>query len=93
LALALIHHLSISNNLPFENTARFFSECGEYLIIEFVPKNDSQVKKLLASRKDIFDRYDIESFRNDYSHYFDILEEKNIENSERTLFLMKKKTI
>lgn len=93
LALALIHHLSISNNLPFENTARFFSECGEYLIIEFVPKNDSQVKKLLASRKDIFDRYDIESFRNDYSLYFDILEEKNIENSERILFLMKKKTI
>jgi len=35
--------------------AEYFSSLGEYLLIEFVPKEDSQVKRLLSSRKDIFD--------------------------------------
>jgi len=38
LALALIHHLAIANNLPFKQIAEFFSWCGHSLIIEFVPK-------------------------------------------------------
>jgi hypothetical protein len=40
LALALIHHLAISNNLPFDKLAEFFSGCCESLVIEFVPKSD-----------------------------------------------------
>ncbi|HPZ08861.1 MAG TPA: SAM-dependent methyltransferase, partial [Candidatus Eremiobacteraeota bacterium] len=41
LALALIHHLAISNNLPFYKIADFFSKICKNLIIEFVPKSDS----------------------------------------------------
>ena len=37
--------------------ADFFAETGKWLVIEFVPKSDSQVKKLLASREDIFPDY------------------------------------
>jgi hypothetical protein len=51
LALALIHHLAISNNLPFRKVAHFLSQICRSLIIEFVPKCDSQVQKLLSSRK------------------------------------------
>ncbi len=57
MALALIHHLAISNNLPLELIADFFAKVGEWLIIEFVPKEDSQVQRLLSSRKDIFPGY------------------------------------
>ncbi|HXD11021.1 MAG TPA: class I SAM-dependent methyltransferase [Anaerolineales bacterium] len=54
LALAVLHHLAISNNVPLPQLADFFAETGKWLVIEFVPKSDSQVQKLLSSRKDIF---------------------------------------
>ena len=49
LALALVHHLAISNNVPLRQVAQYLSRLGRKLIIEFVPKSDSQVQRLLAS--------------------------------------------
>ncbi len=91
LALAIIHHLSISNNLPFNMTADFFSKVTKYLIIEFVPKEDSQVQILLNSREDIFPNYDIDHFKEAYKEYFQIIKEIKIEESKRTIFLMERK--
>lgn len=90
MALALIHHLAISNNVPLEHIAEYFSRLGDYLLIEFVPKEDSQVQRLLASREDIFPNYHLESFRNTFSNYYTILEERSIQETSRMLFLMKK---
>ena len=59
--------------------------------IEFVPKNDSQVEKLLSSREDIFPHYDQQHFEEDFSSHFDILEQTSIPHSERTIYLMKRK--
>jgi len=92
MALALIHHLAISNNLPFLKIAGFFYNLCEYLIIEFVPKEDSQVQKLLSSRVDIFKDYDQPHFESVFSKYFNIQCAKPIINSERTLYLMQKRT-
>ena len=88
LALALIHHLVISNNLSFEMVRDFFHSITKYLIIEFVPKDDSQVEVLLNSRRDIFDSYDLETFKNVFSKSFKIKEEKRVGDSKRMLFLM-----
>ncbi len=93
MALALIHHLAISNNLPFEDIARAFAHSGRYLVIEFVPKEDSQVQKLLRSRDDIFDQYHVTGFKEAFARYFDIEREVPIEGSLRTLFLMRSKTL
>ncbi len=91
IALALIHHLAISNNLPLPMIADFFHELCDSLIIEFVPKSDSQVKILLASREDIFDTYTRESFEDSFSQYFSIEEKRSVPESERTIYLMKNK--
>jgi len=91
MALALIHHLAISNNVPFEQIAKYFSQLGKFLLIEFVPKEDSQVKHLLASRVDIFTEYTQEEFKRVFSFYFEIIADIPIVDSERHLFLMKKK--
>jgi ribosomal protein L11 methylase PrmA len=64
LFLALIHHLAISNNVPFRDIARFLSGICRSLIIEFVPKLDPRVRDLLASREDIFVHYTEEEFEN-----------------------------
>jgi hypothetical protein len=90
LALALIHHLAISNNLPFARVAEFLSGLCQNLVIEFVPKTDSQVKKLLESRRDVFTAYDEDNFEREFSMFFTIIAKERIYDSERVLFLMKK---
>lgn len=91
LALALIHHLAISNNVPLTNLADLFARCADTLIIEFVPKDDSQVKRLLATREDVFPEYGIEAFERVFSRSFVIAGRFEIPGSSRTLFAMKKK--
>ncbi len=90
-SLALIHHLAISNNLPLGDIARFFADAGEGVVMEFVPKADSQVQKLLQSRKDIFDHYTIEDFEASFGEYFHIREKVAVTESERFLFLLEKR--
>lgn len=90
MALALIHHLAISNNLPFDKIASFLGKLCKYLIIEFVPKMDSQVQRLLLSREDIFAQYDQVCFEAVFSKYFEIIRKEPIQNSQRTLYLMQK---
>ena len=90
MALALIHHIAISNNVPFDSISSWFSNLGEYLIIEFVPKEDSQVQKLLRTRKDIFPWYNEEIFEKSFYKYFKIIKKQKIKNSKRTLYLMKR---
>ncbi len=92
-ALALVHHLAISNNVPLPKLAQFFGEVCENLVIEFVPKADSQVQRLLASRLDIFDDYTEEGFEAAFKTQFDILHKVSVPESERTLYLMRVKNI
>jgi len=92
MALALIHHLAISNNLPLDTMAEFFSQIGHWLIIEFVPKEDSQVQRLLQSRRDIFPNYCAQSFESAFDRYFVIHAKKEVAESSRQVYLMENKT-
>ena len=91
LALALVHHLAISNNLPLPEIARFLAELGSWLIIEFVPNEDSQTQKLLASRENIFPDYRMDKFEGAFRNFFQILEKDPIQGTQRTLYLMMRK--
>jgi hypothetical protein len=90
LALALIHHLAISNNVPLSRIAGFLSDICHWLIIEFVPKSDSQVQRLLATREDIFPDYTRQVFEQEFSRCFAIEDSVNIRGSQRTLYLMRR---
>jgi len=90
MALALIHHLAISNNVPLLQVADYFATLGKWLVIEFVPKADSQVQKLLLSREDIFPNYTREGFETAFQQRFRIAEAVNVRESERTLYLMER---
>ncbi|MEX2013432.1 MAG: SAM-dependent methyltransferase, partial [Parcubacteria group bacterium] len=79
-------------NLPFAMVAKFMAEvCREFLIIEFVPKEDSQVQRLLATREDIFSNYTPAGFEQEFSRYFSVLEKTPVKGSKRILYLMKVK--
>ncbi len=88
LALALLHHLAISNNLPFSRIAAFFRKICRTLVVEFIPKSDSQVQRLLATRKDIFSNYSQPDFEHEFSRFFTIQKTVPLKGSERVLYLM-----
>ena len=92
LALAMIHHLAISNNVPLAKIAKLFGNTCQSLIIEFVPKSDSMVQKLLASREDIFQNYTQKEFEKAFLEFFNIVKSEKIGDSERILYLMKKES-
>lgn len=92
LALALIHHLAISNNVPFDRIAEFLSTLCSTLIVEFVPKDDSQVRRLLVCREDIFDEFTQKRFEESFGRFFRIVRAEKIVDSLRTLYLMQKES-
>lgn len=89
LALALVHHLAISNNVPLPRLAAFFHRLCRMLIIEFVPKSDSKVQKLLATREDVFPSYHQDGFEKAFGSRFIIEKAERLPGSERTIYLMR----
>lgn len=88
LALALLHHLAIGNNVPLETAAAFLHQAARSLIIEFVPKEDPQVQEMLAARDDIFDSYTESCFESAFSRFFRITAKEKIMKSPRILYRM-----
>lgn len=91
LALALVHHLCIGKNLPFDHLAQGLLALGPWLLIEFVPKTDPKVQGLLQGRADIFDNYSEHNFKGIFSKYYTLVEEKAVPASDRKLFLFQRK--
>ncbi len=88
MALALVHHLAIARNVPLERVAEYFARLGRSLVIEFVPKSDSQVRRLLVNRPDIFPDYTKEGFERAFRAHFEIARAMPVQQSERWLYLM-----
>jgi hypothetical protein len=90
-ALALVHHLAISNHVPLPHLAEFFSRLARTLVIEFVPKEDEQVRRLLATRADIFPDYTARQFEEAMAVYFEIGRVEPVPDTVRTLYVMRRR--
>jgi len=91
MALALVHHLAIGNNVPLPRVAAFLAQAGRRLVVEFIPRPDPMVQALLAARRDVFEGYTPEGFRAAFGEQFTILDEAPVTDSLRTLFLMERR--
>jgi ribosomal protein L11 methylase PrmA len=91
LALALVHHLAIANNTPLADIASWFSRLTRWLLLEFIPKEDSQVQRLLSFRADIFDDYNEAGLEKAFAGAFRIVSRQPIRESARTLYLMERR--
>ncbi len=87
MALGLVHHLAISNNVPLDRVVAYFARLARTLIIEFVPRQDSQVQKLLATREDVFPGYDQAGLERALAPHFTIGRREPIPGTARTLYL------
>ena len=87
LALALVHHLAIGNNVPLEMIADWFARLARHLVVEFVPKDDPKVGFMLASREDIFTDYTEAGFERAFERRFQIRAKEAVGGSGRILYL------
>ena len=88
LALALIHHLAIGNNVPLPAVAEYLGRLGRRAIVEFVPKADPMVRQMISGRSDVFSDYNEEAFEHACTRTFHIDERLSLGPSNRTLYLM-----
>lgn len=94
LALAIIHHISLSGNVPFALSASFFASFSTYLVIEFPKREDSWVQRLLDAKADFkayFDFYNEENFEKAYADYFTLIEKETSMEAQRVMYLFKRK--
>jgi hypothetical protein len=90
-ALALIHHLAIGNNVPLDSIADFFSRTTKWLVVEFVPKEDSQVQRMLMGREDIFTGYTLDGFERAFSDRFELVRSLPVKDSQRSMHLFRRR--
>lgn len=91
IALAVIHHLIIGKNIPQKQVLQWLCSLAPNGVIEFIPKNDSNLKKLLKNREDIFSDYEESIFRSHLESVANILRVDQTSKSGRKLFWISRK--
>jgi hypothetical protein len=91
LALALVHHLAIGNNVPLSRVVSFLASLAQWLVVEFVPREDPKVEQLLANREDVFYEYTQTRFEATFKTYYEVETTEPLRESRRTLYLLRRK--
>lgn len=86
LALALIHHIVITANIPMSEFVDWLAQLGADLVIEFVSKEDVMVKTLLRNRLDQYADYELDTFEQVLRRRFEIEKRTALQSGTRTLF-------
>jgi ribosomal protein L11 methylase PrmA len=86
IALAFEHHLAIAKNIPLKQVIQWLVDIAPQGVIEFVPKLDSTIQKMLALREDIFSDYSIEAFEMYLNQTSKIVQKHFISEDGRCLF-------
>lgn len=86
IALAFEHHLVIGKNIPIEQFIDWILKISNNGLIEFVPKSDETIQKMLVSREDIFSNYSETEFENCLKSKSNIINKDIITKSRRVIF-------
>ncbi len=88
LALALVHHLAISANVPLPEVVDWLAAFGARLVVEFVHPEDPMAQRLLANKPaGLFDDYRTERFEELLEARFTVHECQVAPSGTRTLYL------
>jgi len=85
LALALIHHVVLTGNVPLVEFLDWLARLGGELILEWVDREDAMVKHLLRNKEDIYHDYTAEAFNAHLENRFEVLERRSLHRGTRTL--------
>jgi hypothetical protein len=92
MALALVHHLAIGRNVPLPMLSATLARLGDQLLIEWVPKEDPMVRRMLATREDVFRDYTETGFRAAFERDFAVEVARPVEGTPRVMYLLRRPT-
>lgn len=93
LALAVVHHLAISGNMALPRVAAWFATLGRAAIVEFVPPDDPQVRRLVAARPEATHAYDRAAFEAAFARHFTIASRHAMPKTDRMLYVLRRTTM
>ena len=92
LALALIHHVAISANVPVKEFVAWLASLGTSLVIEFPTREDPMVKKLLAPKRDgLHPDYELDFFERCLNEAFEVDRSERLRSGTRVLYFARPK--
>ena len=86
IALAFEHHLVIAKNIPIEQFIDWLLNISKNGLIEFVPKSDETIQKMLRFREDVFLNYSETEFENCLKAKSNIINKNLITKSGRIIY-------
>ena len=92
LALALVHHVAISANVPVKEFIDWLASLGSALVIEFPTREDPMVKKLLAPKREgLHPDYELDYFERTLNEAFEVDRSERLESGTRVLYFARPK--
>jgi hypothetical protein len=89
LALALLHHVSITGNVPVRQFVDWLASLGSHVVIEFVTREDPMVKKLLAAKRVEHEDYERGFFERCAGEAFEIERTQELPSGTRILYSLR----
>jgi hypothetical protein len=87
LALALVHHVVITSNVPLAEFVGWLASLGCDLVIEFPTRDDVMVKRLLSGKRpDAHGDYELENFERILGERFTIERRQELSSGTRVIF-------
>ncbi len=92
LALALIHHTTVTANVPIAEFVDWLASLGTSLVIEFPTREDPMVKKLLSGKREgLHPDYERENFERVLAGAFDVERRERLASGTRLLYFARPK--
>jgi hypothetical protein len=92
LALALVHHVSITANVPLVEFLDWLRGLGAAMVIEFPKRDDPMVRRLLSGKRDGSNAdYELETFERLLAQRFDVDRQEQLPSGSRVLYLVRPK--
>ena len=85
-ALALLHHVSITGNVPMREIVDWLRSLDTALVVEFMTREDPMVKKLLAAKRVEHTDYDQPFFEQLLNEHFEVRETQQLPSGTRILY-------
>jgi hypothetical protein len=89
LALALLHHVSITGNVPVRQFVDWLASLESHIVIEFMTREDQMVKRLLAAKRVEHEDYEQGFFERCVRDAFEVERTQELPSGTRILYSLK----
>ena len=87
LCLAVVHHLALTNNVPFDHIVDLLADFDAPLLVEFPKPDDPMAARLLARKREgLFAHYDVPQWEAALARRFTVEERTELPSGRRVLY-------